>query len=146
MNTLFSIDQISNIVNTMLIPHLKTHTVFTFTGPLGAGKTTIIKEFLKQCGVNQIITSPTFGYVNTYKGHDNRAFHHFDLYRITSLEEFMHAGFAEYFNQPNTYIIIEWPEVIESFLQSHDVKPYLCSIALTYSPANMDKRAIRIIL
>jgi len=145
MKTTFSIDQIPSLVTSHLVPLLKTHTIFSFVGPLGAGKTTMIKEFLKQRGVTSVITSPTFGYVNTYQGSENHIYHHFDLYRITSVEEFMHAGFAEYFHQPNTYAIIEWPEVIQQFLNSPDLRHKVCSISLSYCPETIDKRTIAIV-
>ena len=44
--------------------------VFTFTGSLGAGKTTLVRSLLKSCGVTGVITSPTFTYLNAYKKQD----------------------------------------------------------------------------
>lgn len=94
--------------------------VFACTGPLGAGKTTTIKALLRNCGITDTITSPTFTYVNAYENKQGERFYHFDLYRIGSVEEFQAQGFDEYLYQPNSWAFVEWPEVIESLL-THDV-------------------------
>jgi tRNA threonylcarbamoyladenosine biosynthesis protein TsaE len=49
---------------------------------------------------------------------------HFDLYRMGSPEEFLDAGFREYFNE-NMICIIEWPEKAESVLPSPDINIFL---------------------
>lgn len=109
--------------------------VITFTGPLGAGKTTLIRELLHRLGVNKPITSPTFTYMNIYINSEGSRFYHFDLYRIGSMDEFCQSGFDEYLYQPNSWVFIEWPEVIMPLL-SHDV----CHVRLEYAH---DKRIIK---
>lgn len=101
--------------------------VFTFTGPLGAGKTTLVQSVLKACGVKEVIASPTFTYVNIYTNAQGQTFYHFDLYRITTVEEFLSLGFDEYLYQANSWAFIEWPEVIKSLL-THDV----CHVDIDY--------------
>lgn len=101
--------------------------VYTFTGSLGAGKTTLIGEFLAQAGVNEPVTSPTFNYVNQYQDGKGQTFYHFDLYRLSSLPEFMGAGFAEYLYQPHSWAFVEWPEIIEPLL-----KKDVCHVTLEY--------------
>ena len=59
---------------------------------------------------------PTFTYMNQYKGMDGW-FYHLDLYRMGSLQDFMQAGFGEYLEQPNSWVLIEWPEIIEPLLK-----------------------------
>lgn len=90
--------------------------IFTFTGPLGAGKTSLISQMLKQKGVAQPVTSPTFTYVNVYENDNGQLFYHFDLYRIETLDAFIAAGFNEYLYAPNSWAFIEWPEVIMPLL------------------------------
>ena len=58
--------------------------IFTFTGPLGAGKTTLVQALLKASDVRDVITSPTFTYVNIYTNEVGQKFYHFDLYRLTN--------------------------------------------------------------
>jgi tRNA threonylcarbamoyladenosine biosynthesis protein TsaE len=100
-------------------------TIFTFTGLLGAGKTTIIRELLRSWGVKAPITSPTFNYVNAYQNAKGEHFYHFDLYRIESLEEFVESGFDEYLYAPDSWVLIEWPDVIEALLKEH-----VCAVSI----------------
>jgi tRNA threonylcarbamoyladenosine biosynthesis protein TsaE len=99
--------------------------IFTFEGSLGAGKTTLVKEMLKQCGVSQLVTSPTFTYLNVYQNDKKELFYHFDLYRIARCEDFVAAGFAEYLYAPHGWTIIEWPAVVAPLLKE---KVCLCLI------------------
>lgn len=109
--------------------------VFTFTGTLGAGKTTLIGHLLQRCGVLEPITSPTFTYLNIYTNDKGEHFYHFDLYRMHSLAEFLDAGFDEYLYAPQSWAFIEWPEIVMPLLK-HNV----CDISLDYYD---DKRVLR---
>lgn len=131
----YGIDEVSVIVQ-KLYELLTTCKVMTFTGPLGAGKTTITRLLLKKCGVNDLITSPTFTYVNVYENKQRQTFYHFDCYRIKNLDDFRAAGFDEYLYQPNSVSFIEWPEVVMPIL-THDV----CNVTIEYEG---DKRSITI--
>jgi tRNA threonylcarbamoyladenosine biosynthesis protein TsaE len=106
---------------------LSTTTVMTFTGTLGAGKTTLIKSLLYECGVKDLITSPTFTYVNKYKNQQGQQFYHFDLYRLHSIDEFISAGFDEYLYAPHSWCFIEWPEIIMPLLNKN-----VCHCVITY--------------
>ncbi len=116
---IYSKDQIDQIVQE-LITLSKRCKVFTFNGPLGAGKTTLIRAFLQHMGVAQPVTSPTFTYVNAYENPQGQMFYHFDLYRIQTLDAFIAAGFNEYLYTPTSWALIEWPEVIMPLL-THEV-------------------------
>lgn len=99
-----------------LVGLMDRYKIFTFTGPLGAGKTSLIRQMLEQKGVTQPITSPTFTYVNLYENEQGQLFYHFDLYRIETLDAFISAGFNEYLYVPNSWAFIEWPEAIMPLL------------------------------
>lgn len=101
-------------VLTDLLPDIM---VFTFSAPLGGGKTTLIQAFLAECGVTDYAPSPTFTYLSTYTNPDGMKFYHFDLYRIKNINHFYEAGFEEYLYQPQSCALIEWPEVIMPLLQ-----------------------------
>ena len=105
-------------------------------GNIGAGKTTLIRAFLKSLGVAEPITSPTFTYVSCYKTALGRPVYHFDLYRIETVSQFESMGFLDYLHDPGALIIIEWPEVIAPLLNMP-----LCAIILDYAPTP-DKRSI----
>lgn len=130
---IYGIDEVPEIVE-KLYALLATCKVMTFTGPLGAGKTTLTRLLLQRCEVVDLITSPTFTYVNVYENRQGQTFYHFDCYRIKTLEDFKAAGFDEYLYQHQGLAFIEWPEVVLPIL-THDV----CHIALEYEG---DKRSL----
>ncbi len=135
---------IPNLVKTELIPRLKTHRIFTFTGSLGAGKTTTVKELLSQCGITEPVTSPTFTYVNTYQAPSGCTFHHFDLYRLETIGAFVAAGFDELLAQQDAYCLIEWPACISELLQHPPLNQQVCSISISYDPAHENLRLFHI--
>ena len=102
--------------------------ILTFSGTLGAGKTTLVQEMLKQLGVSGPIASPTYTYVSVYPLKDGRTVYHFDLYRLSSFQECIQAGFDEYLYDDKALCFIEWPEIIESLLPKQDV----CKVSIEY--------------
>lgn len=109
--------------------------VWTLTGNLGSGKTTLTKAILSKMGISDQVQSPTFSYVNIY---DQKIFH-FDCYRLKSLEEAMDFGIEEYLDS-GKLCLIEWPEVIEELLP----KPYL-SIEIAYNQNDTRNYTLNII-
>ena len=83
--------------------------VVLLRGELGSGKTTIVSSILKELGVTENITSPTFSIVNQYKI-SGKKINHFDLYRVKSESELDVIGFDEYFDD-FSISFIEWPEI-----------------------------------
>lgn len=98
------------------------HKIILFEGEMGAGKTTLIKEIIRQMGSPDETSSPTFSIVNEYETEAGKAFH-FDFYRIRSEEEAMDFGVEEYLYSDN-FCFIEWPEKIENLIPEphHTVK------------------------
>lgn len=142
MTIIFDQKDISNVVSQHVIPLLASKRIFALYGPMGAGKTTLVKEFLRQCGVTQTVVSPTFGYVNTYYGIYQNIFYHFDLYRLSSIDEFINAGFDELFFLKNSFHLIEWPELIEPLLGANNYQSIVQPITLSYLPEDLSKRSI----
>ncbi len=89
--------------------------IFVFKGPMGAGKTTLIKAFCDVLEVVDGVTSPTFSLVNEYSRDGGGSVYHFDFYRIKKIEEVYDIGYEEYFYS-NEYCFIEWPEMIRELL------------------------------
>jgi tRNA threonylcarbamoyladenosine biosynthesis protein TsaE len=132
----YGLDELDTVVDA-LYRHLDTCKIFTFEGSLGAGKTTLIRAFLKKCEIDDAITSPTFTYMNIYKNVQGKLFYHFDLYRLQDIREFYRAGFQEYLYQPDSWALIEWPGIIESIIQKG-----VCKVEITYKDS--DKRELTI--
>ena len=89
--------------------------VVAFYGPMGAGKTTLIKDLCHRMGVTDEVNSPTFAIMNEYVTCEGESVYHFDFYRIKKLEEAYDIGYENYFYSGNL-CLIEWPELIEPLL------------------------------
>ena len=95
-----------------------------FYGSMGVGKTTLIKEIVKQLGVDDVVSSPTFSLVNEYQSPKGETIYHFDFYRIQSEEEALDIGIEDYFYN-NNWCFIEWPEKVKNLLPLNAVEIHL---------------------
>lgn len=152
-NFVYGISDIGLVVE-FLKQKLLTCKIFAFYGPLGAGKTTIIRELLRSCGVQGPISSPTFTYINYYTSSIEKCldpalevangnlrdlkFYHFDLYRLNNLNDFLSAGFDEYLHDKEGVSFVEWPEIIEPILPSGE-----CKVKIDYD-SDIEKRVLGI--
>jgi len=103
--------------------------VFAFEAPMGAGKTTLIKQLCKTLGSSDSFSSPTYSIMNEYGSPKNKIYH-FDFYRIKSVGEIIDIGFEDYVYCDN-YCFIEWPGLALPLLP----KPYL-SIIISHNQNN----------
>lgn len=88
-------------------------------GDLGSGKTKFTEGFLSYFGIENEISSPTFTIVNEYES-ESQKIYHFDLYRLSDIDEFFAIGGEEYLE--NGICLIEWGEMIESILPPRYLK------------------------
>jgi len=98
----------------IIAPKLKEGDILLLIGDLGAGKTTFVKALCSSLGVQSTVTSPTFTILNEYYG--KFIIHHFDMYRVESIDEAEGFGFSEILNSNEGLILIEWPEVVAKIL------------------------------
>jgi len=98
-------------------------TVYTFTGEMGAGKTTFISALCAALGVDpEEANSPSFAIVNEYRSETTaELIYHFDLYRLESLEEIMDIGFEDYLDS-GALCFIEWPEKVTDILPDDTIR------------------------
>lgn len=137
MELIFGYNELPKIIE-KIKPIIDQHSLVTFQGPLGAGKTTLIKELLRVYGVDEIITSPTFTYLNLYTTSSGTSICHFDLYRLTNPGQFFEMGFEEFLYHPGGKVFMEWPERLEDQLPTNR-----CEIKLDYHDA--DQRHLSIV-
>jgi tRNA threonylcarbamoyladenosine biosynthesis protein TsaE len=113
MELIYSLEEINAISNKILEQNPKK--VVIFNADMGVGKTTFIKSLLKNLGVIDTISSPTFSLINEYKTIDNQTVYHFDFYRLKSENEAYDFGVEEYLYS-NHWCFIEWAEKIPNLL------------------------------
>ncbi len=97
-------------------------------GPLGAGKTTLVRAFLRALGHAGRVQSPTYTLVEPYEI-EGRRIAHYDLYRLAGAEELEGLGAREDFDA-HTLCLVEWPERGAGLLPPADI-----GIHLAYAPA-----------
>ena len=94
--------------------------VLLLYGEMGVGKTTLIKEIVKQLGSSDGVSSPTFSLVNEYHAVNGDKIYHFDFYRINNEYEALDIGVEEYFYS-DCWCLIEWPNKVENLLPLNSV-------------------------
>ena len=116
---------------------LKGGEVIAVCGPLGSGKTHLIKGIAAGAGAKdrRNVNSPTFVIVNEYAGRLD--IYHIDAYRLNSVSEFEMLGFDD-FCYPQSVVLIEWADKIESALQAIDY------IRIELEHAGENKRKIHV--
>lgn len=77
-------------------------------GELGAGKTTLVRGFLRAAGVNGTVRSPTFTLVEEYRI-GAMTVSHYDLYRLSDPEELELLGLRDRLTG-DSLCFFEWPE------------------------------------
>jgi len=122
MNTDYYLDQVPDIAKMIL--ESVTNKTLLFYGEMGTGKTTLIKELIKQLGVMDIVNSPTFSLINEYLSPDGESIYHFDFYRIEDEDEAYDIGIEEYFSS-NSWCFMEWPGKVENLLPLDSVAIHL---------------------
>lgn len=118
----FEIDSVEALsqVTDLLLSWRDKSDIIAFYGPMGAGKTTLIKNLCHRMGVTDEVNSPTFALVNEYLTEDDSIFH-FDFYRIKRLEEVFDIGYEDYFYS-GRLCLLEWPELIDPLMPEHFIK------------------------
>jgi tRNA threonylcarbamoyladenosine biosynthesis protein TsaE len=104
----------------MLAPLLQPGMVVFLEGDLGAGKTTLSRAMIRALGHTGAVKSPTYSLVEVYVI-SSLYLYHFDFYRFESPEEFLDAGFDEYFND-TAICLVEWPERAAGCLPAPDLR------------------------
>jgi tRNA threonylcarbamoyladenosine biosynthesis protein TsaE len=101
--------------------------VVALVGPLGAGKTHLVRAVAVGLGVDDasVVSSPTFVLIQEYAG--RLPIYHFDAYRLGSPADFVDLGVHEYFESEGV-CLVEWADRVEAHLPAEYLR---ISIAIT---------------
>lgn len=128
-------EQDTRQIGRQIADNLKSGDILALFGPLGAGKTALVKGMAQQLNIAEDVTSPTFTIINEYTGDEDM--YHMDLYRIQSQAELFQTGFEEYLGGEGI-VVIEWPQIALPLLA--DFSYYIIEISIL----NEKEREIKI--
>lgn len=89
-------------------------------GPLGAGKTALVRGALRALGEAGRVRSPTYTLLEPYNLADHRVVH-LDLYRLEDAAELHALGLPDYAPDRHWWFI-EWPERAGALLPPPDLR------------------------
>lgn len=97
----------------------------TFSGDLGAGKTTFVRGLAEGLGIKEVVQSPTFNIMKIYlKG--NRPLIHIDAYRLADIDT--DIGLDEYIGYETGITVIEWPMYIQKLIPDYSIEVEISNI------------------
>ena len=88
--------------------------IYCLNGDLGVGKTVFTQGFARGLSIEEPVNSPTFTIVQQYE-EGEIPFYHFDVYRISDVDEMDEIGYEDYFYGEGI-TLIEWSELIADIL------------------------------
>ena len=94
--------------------------VYTLIGDLGVGKTVFTQGFASGLGISGPVNSPTFTVLQIYE-EGRLPFYHFDVYRITDVEEMDEIGYEDCFYGDGV-CLVEWADRIGEILPKRYVR------------------------
>lgn len=97
--------------------------LLTLDGPLGSGKTTLVRALLRSLGEAGPVKSPTYSLLETYPDVLPQV-HHLDLYRVVDPQELNTIGIESCFDA-DALVLVEWPGLGQGVLPEPDLQLHL---------------------
>lgn len=120
---LLKLDEINLLIKELIDVINNEDTIVILRGDLASGKTTLVKNFVKYKGFDDLVTSPTFSLQSIY----SNDIYHYDIYNKT-LEEFISLGMLEEFEKDGIHFV-EWgDEKLQNLLIEYGYKVILVEI------------------
>lgn len=95
--------------------------VLALVGPLGAGKTHLVRAVAEGLGIrdSRAVSSPTFVLIQEYQA--RLPIYHFDAYRLLGEAEFADLGIQEYLEGKGV-CLIEWADRVQGCLPAEHLR------------------------
>lgn len=95
--------------------------VVALVGPLGAGKTFLVRAIAQGLGIAdaRVVSSPTFVLIQEYDA--RLPIYHFDAYRLKQVRDFADLGVHEYF-EGDGVCLVEWADRVEAVLPADHLR------------------------
>ena len=106
-------------------------TLITFSGNLGAGKTTLVQSIARNLGITSDLQSPTYVIYKKYEIPESdqklpwKNLIHADMYRLASANELAVLGWSELLENPENLMCVEWPEQVSEAIPDWAIKVVL---------------------
>jgi tRNA threonylcarbamoyladenosine biosynthesis protein TsaE len=122
-----------------LAAHLFGGAVIALIGPLGAGKTHLVRAVAEGLDVvnSRVVSSPTFVLIQEYAG--RLPIYHFDAYRLKDSAQFAELGVQEYFEGQGVSLV-EWADRVEDVLPQEHLRMTLEIIGETGRRITLEAR------
>lgn len=102
---------------------LKGGEVIELMSDVGGGKTTFVRGLVHGIGSTDAVASPTFTISRVYESKDTTVAH-FDFYRLNEPGLMQHE-LAEYLNDNQAVIVVEWPDNVKDVLPKQRMQIYI---------------------
>ena len=105
--------------------HLKKGSIVALIGPLGSGKTCLVKGIAARLNIHEEVTSPTYSIITEYEGTlcngEFTRIYHIDAFRLRGNDDFSAIG-GEEIVYGEGISLIEWSDRIPDFIPSHALR------------------------
>ena len=111
VNNLTETEAVGRRLGSLLFPGA----VVALVGPLGAGKTHLVRAIAEGLGIANpdMVSSPTFVLIQEYQA--RLPIYHFDAYRLSHSRDFADLGVHEYYESDGV-CLIEWADKVRDVL------------------------------
>jgi tRNA threonylcarbamoyladenosine biosynthesis protein TsaE len=99
--------------------------IVVLSGMLGAGKTVFASGLLRELGVTEPVSSPTYTIARTYEGSDGLTVNHIDAYRLVTADDFDALGI----DFENSISVVEWGEAYLDYFADFGTQVWTVNIS-----------------